>query len=221
MTKSAVIAIVTENEEMSLACVTNLLRLQQRAAQRGNPLTVNMVPTLLEALNSDSHDADYLFVVDCNVGMSPEFVFGVLDGTHDAVAGVYPLPKIDWSRITRVLADPDATEPIEHAVNVYNLTPVARNRMQRYVPVKDVRELRALAISFDLVRAIEGDEYEDDGGAKRKLYARESVVDGVLLNKYQTFARKIPSLVADLEAPCTLNAPAMFAGCVGYRGYVR
>jgi hypothetical protein len=219
--KSAVIAIVTENEELSLACTTNLLRLQQQAAQRGNVLTVNLVPTFLDALNSESHDADYLFVIDSNAGVPPEFVFGVLDGTHDAVAGVYPLPKIDWARITRVLADETSTEPIAHAGNVYNVVPVAGHSLQRYVPVRDVRELRVLAISFALLQSIEGDEFVDDAGVTKKLYTRESVVKERFLNKYQTLARKVPTLVADLESPCNLSAPAMFAGCVGYRGYVR
>lgn len=220
MTKSAVIAIVTEGEELSLTCTTSLLRLQQQAAQQGHALTVDLVPSFLEALNSTAQDADYLFIFDSNVGVPPEFVFGVLQGTHEAVAGVYPLPRIDWARITRVLADDAATEPIAHAGNVYNLTPATGHRLQRYVPVKEVSELRVLALSFALLESIEGDSYTDETGDK-KLYTRDTVVDGKFLNKYQTFARKVPSLVVDLEAPCNLNAPAMFAGCVGYRGYVR
>jgi hypothetical protein len=214
--KSAVLAIITATEEISLACTTSLLRLQQEAARRGNMLSVTIVPTFLEALNSRNEEFDYLIAIDGAAGVPPEFVFGVLDGTHEAVAGVYPLPQIDWDRITRALVREDSAEPIHHAGNVYNLTPTAGVNLARYVPVAKVEELRVLAVSTKVLDGIYGDPF----GSDHRLYTCETVESGKLLNAYQTFARKV-SLVADLEAPCSLSAPATFAGCVGYRGYVR
>jgi hypothetical protein len=210
--KAAVVAIVTtESEEISTACVTSMLRLQQQAAQHGNALTVTIVPSFLEALNSNLNGAEYLFVVNGNVGVPPEFFFGVFASGHDAVAGVYPLPKIDWTRVTRVLADEDASEPLAHAGNVYNLTPVAGRTLRRYVPVKNVQELRVVAISSKALESVVADAYGEHG--EHKLYAHDSVIDGKLHNPYQTFAHKLDAqvcatLVADLEAPCSLSAPA-------------
>lgn len=214
--KSAVIAIVTATDDISLNCTTSLLLLQQEAARRGNVLSVTIVPTFLEALNSKNNGFDYLFAIDGTAGVPTAFVFGVLDGTHEAVAGVYPLPKIDWDRVTRALVREDDSEPIAHAGNVYNLTPAPGHPLSRYVPVTKVEELRVLAVSTRVLQEIEGDVYEET----KKLYTRDSVESGVLLNAYQTFARKV-ALVADLQAPCSLSAPATFAGCIGYRGYVR
>ena len=219
--KTIVLAIVTAADEISLACTTSLLRLQQMAARRGDVLLdVHIVPTFLEALNTYAR-GDYLAVLDANIGAPPEFVFGVLEPGVDAklIAGVYPLPRVDWERVSKTAKDPAATEPLSHAGNVYNVTPGAATLAHRYVPVTALTELRALIVDCRVLQRMAGPDISYvDGGATKFLFTHDSVWENSRQNEYQTFARKSgETVVADLEAPCVLAAPAQFAGCVGMR----
>jgi len=221
--KTIVLAIVTPADELSLVCTTSLLRLQQMAARRGDVLLdVHIVPTFLEALNTYAR-GDYLAVLDANVGAPPEFVFGVLDSpaaaAHPLIAGVYPLPRVDWERVSKTAKDPAATEPLSHAGNVYNVTPGAATLAHRYAPVTALAELRALVVDCRVLARMAGPDISYvENGATKYLFAHESVWENSRQNEYQTFARKSgESVVADLEAPCVLAAPAQFAGCVGMR----
>lgn len=210
------IAIITENEDVSLVCTTSLLRLQQLSSRREDiALDVHFVPTLLDALNIGR--GDYIVAVDAQCGFPAEFVFGVVESKHKAVAGVYPLPRVDWERVTKTLGS-GSKEPMEHAGNVYNLTPEVSG-MHRYLEVKKVEELRVLAIATSVLKNMQCDKYGD-----KYLYCHESVHNNAYQNPTQTLARKLPKdvrLMADIEAPCVLSAPAQFAGCIGMRGFVR
>ena len=219
--KTVVLAVVTITDELSLSCTTSLLKLQQVAALRGDiKLDVHIVHSFLEALNAFT-TGDYIVVMDGNTGVSPEFVFGILETKHLAIAGVYPLPRVDWERVTKVLNDPNATEPLNHAGNVYNVVPVPGQSLGRYVPIKDVTELKVLALDCSVLKKMAGPDISYDGG-KGFLFAHESVYEDMYQNAYQTFARKLGvEIVADLEAPCTLAAPAQFAGVIGMRTTVR
>lgn len=213
-----VLAIVTKTEDVSLACTTSLLRLQQQAARRDDIiLDVHIVPEVNDALNLVT--GDYVVAIDAQCGFPPEFVFGVVECKHSAVAGVYPLPKVDWDRVSKVLHSEVSTEPLHHAGNVYNLTPAVAS-MQRYVPVKHVRELRVLALKTQVIKDLMGPStsYADN---TKHLVCHDAVYDDTFHNVYQTLFRKIPQIVADVEAPCVLSAPAQFAGCVGMRASVR
>lgn len=214
-----VLAIITHCDELSLVCTTSLLRLQQQAARRDDvSLDVHLVPTLLEALNTYDK-GDYVFVLDGNIGVSPDFLFQAIASKHPVVAGVYPLPQVDWERVERVLRDDTATEPLNYAGNVYNLTPAPRG-MAAYVSVKDVKELKVMCLKSSVLEKLAGPETSYDKG---HLFTHDSVSFDKLQNEYQTLARKIglEHIVADLERPCTCAGPAQFAGCVGMRGSVR
>jgi len=222
--KTIVLAIVTVTDDISLACTTSLLRLQQMAGRRTDcRLDVHVVPSFLEALNLYA-SGDYVVVMDAMAGVPPEFVFGVLDAPHPVIAGVYPLPTVDWERVGKVLRDPESTEPIGHAGNVYNLVP-ASGSLKRYVPVSSVTELKILAVQSTLLEQLAGPDisYVDPVTNKpRYLFAHESVFKDAYQNAYQTFSRRLPcAIVADLDAPCVLSAPAQFAGCVGMRRVLR
>lgn len=223
--RKVVLAVVTTTDDISLACTTSLLRLQQLAARRNVALDVHVVGSFLEALNTHEH-GDFVVAMDAACGVPPEFVFGLLDSKdHPVIAGVYPLAKVDWDRVGRVLADPLATEPLSHAGNVYNVTPSPGPGLHRYVPIKDVSELRVLGVSSAILAAMAGPHlsYTDSDGNDKTLFAYESVLDGAYQNPWQTFARLLGStpIVADLEAPCVFAAPAQFAGCVGMRSVLR
>lgn len=220
---SVVLAIVAPTDELSLPCTTCLLKLQQIAARRGDiKLEVNIVQTVLQALNQYEH-GDWVVVLDSMLGMPPDFVTGLLDCPRDVVAGVYPLPVVDWERVSSKIEGPETSdagaEPLHHAGNVYNVKPKS-SRMQRYVPVADVAELKLLAVRSSLLREMAGPDTSFVGG---HLFAYDSVYNDTLQNAYQTFARKVglENIVADLESPCMLSAPAQFAGCVGMRTALR
>ena len=221
--RTVVLAIVTNDQDITLMCTTSLLRLQQVAARRGDCLLdVRIVATFLEALNT-FEAGDFVVIVDGACGVPPEFVLGVLDAPHEAIAGVYPLPKIDWDRVSKTLETPGASEPLQHAGNVYNLEP-AQGPLKRYVPVKTVRDLKVLALSSKVLRQMAGpsNSYLAEDGSKHYLFTHDSVFENALQNQYQTLARRLPvPLVADLELPCVMTGPAQFAGCVGMRGSVR
>ena len=215
-----VLAIITHNEEISLVCTTSLLRLQQLAARRDDILLdVHLVPTFLDALNTYDK-GDFVFVLDGNIGMSPDFLFQAIASEHQVVAGVYPLPHVDWERVERVLRDDSSTEPLNHAGNVYNLTPSPGRGLTAYAKVKDVKELKVLCVKSSVLENLAGPETSYDKG---HLFTHDSVFFDKLQNEYQTLARKIglENIMADLERPCTCAGPAQFTGCVGMRGSVR
>jgi hypothetical protein len=219
MTVTIVLAIVTKTEDVSLICTTSLLRLQQQAFRREDiTLNVHIVPDLNDALNLVSY-GDYIMIVDAQCGFTPDFVFGVVDSGHQAVAGVYPLPKIDWDRVSKVLYSEDSKEPLNHAGNIYNLTPAVAT-MQRYVPVHTVQELRVLVLKTSLIRDLMGPStsYADN---TKHLICHDAVYNDTFHNVYQTLFHKLPLVVADVEAPCVLSAPAQFTGCVGMRTSLR
>jgi hypothetical protein len=215
-----VLAIITHCDELSLVCTTSLLRLQQQAARRGDlTLDVHLVPTLLDALNTYDK-GDFVFVLDGTIGVSPDFVFQAIASGKDAVAGVYPLPHVDWERVERVLRDDSATESLKYAGNVYNLTPAPGRGMTAYANVKDVKELKVMCLKSSVLEKLAGPDTSYDTG---HLFTHDSVYFDTLHNQYQTLARKIglENIVADLEHPCMCAGPAQFAGCVGMRGSVR
>lgn len=214
---TVVLAIITKTEDVSLACTTSLLRLQQHAARREDVvLDVHIVPELNDALNLVT--GDYVVAIDAQCGFSPEFVFGAVNSKHPAVAGVYPLPKVDWDRVKKVLHS-DSKEPLCHAGNVYNLTPAVAT-MQRYLPVAKVEELRVLALKTSAIKDLMGPSTSYAENTKH-LVCHDAVYDDTFHNCYQTLFHKLPHMVADVEAPCVMSAPAQFAGCVGMRGSVR
>lgn len=231
------LAIVTNGgDEIGLACCCSLLQLQMHAARRtGLLLNIHIVPTFLEGLQSYVH-GDTLVVMDSMCGVPAEFVFGAVErgvaGHDDVLAGVYPLPSVNWERVGAVLADPDATEPVAHAGNTYNVAPQPGGALRRYAPVmvQAVRELRVLAVPSRVLAAMASPDISytaaaPDGGTTttkitKHLFAYESVFEDAYANAYQTFVRRLPrgtGVLADLEAPCVLAAPAQFAGCVGMR----
>ncbi len=223
--RTIVIAIITPNDDISLACTTSMLRLQQVTGRRTDVrLDVCIVPTFLEALNTfgDLADGDYVVAIDATVGIPPDFVLGVLDSKHPVVAGVYPLGTINWDRVGKVLRDPHDQEPINHAGNVYNVTPSGAGALQRYVAVSKVLELKVVAIAASKLREMAGPDISYEHSDKTKyLFAHDSVFENAYQNPYQTFARKVGDIVVDLESPCILSAPAQFAGCVGMRQTLR
>lgn len=215
--QTLVVVIVSPTEELSLACMTTLLKLQVAAARLNQcKLDVRVAHTFLEALNLYSH-GEWVVAIDAFAAVPTDFVFALTSCEHDVIAGVYPLPELDWDRVKKVFDDPDATEPIEHAGNRYNVAPEPKH-MTRYAPVGAIRELKILAVRSALLEKMAGPDVSYDGGY---LFAHDSVFENEFQNAYQTFARKCQQagakIVADLDSPCTMSGPALFAGCVGMR----
>lgn len=226
-----VILAIVAKDDVSLQCTTSLMQLQQEAVQRQVcTLDLHIVSTFLEALNLYDK-GQYLVIIDGQCGVRPEFVFGLIASKHKVVAGVYPLPVVNWDRLALSLSkahhtSKPALEPIHHAGNVYNLTP-ANGGFARYLPVKtgSVQDLRVLGLATQVLRDMAGphNAFSVQGETKH-LFAYDAVFDDTLHNPYQTFVRLLPAsvtLMADVQEQCVLSGPAQFAGCVGMRGYVR
>lgn len=228
---TVVLAIVA-NDDVTLQCTSCLMQLQQEAvARQVCVLDLHVVTTFLDALNLYDK-GQYLVIMDGKCGVPPEFVFGFVTGNHAAVAGVYPLPVIDWDKVAVAVSlaahtSNPPTESVQHAGNVYNVMP-SNGGFARYLPVdmESVHELRVLGLSTEVLKNMAGphNEFKTPHGQTRYLFAYDSVFDGKYRNPYQTFARLLPSdvrLVADVQEQCMFTGPAQFAGCVGMRGYVR
>jgi hypothetical protein len=124
---------------------------------------------------------------------------------------------VKWDRVERLLKAGVTTERREHMGNVYNVS--LSNGAQRYVPVTDIKELKIMAMRREVLDAFPRDGAAYDGGV---LFACEGVHGAKLENAWQRFVRVSGTrVVADVETPCILSAPAAFAGCVGQRRVLR
>lgn len=231
MVTTVMLAVVSPTKEVSIACQTSLLRLQGAAAQRADlRLEITLEASFNDALNAPTA-ADWVVVVDWCTGFPPEFVFGLLESAAAGaglVAGVYPLPTVDWERVGRVLgvgggAARASREPIAHAGNVYNV--VLENTFEgRYAPVAEARELGVLAVAKDVLEAVASPaiSYTAPDGKTRYLYAHASVFEDALQTDHQTFVRRAARpLLADTACPCSLSGPAQFAGSASHRTRLR
>ena len=220
-TKKVILAVVTQTEDVSLQCTTSLLRLQQAAARRPDVhLDIHIVSTLLEALNINPSDNQWLVIVDGTCGVPDAFVFQAIAADKDMVLGIYPLPRVDWDRISAYLSA-KSNEPVEHTGNVYNIKP--RNVLySRYVAVDTVNDAKIMCISLAALKSLSGPH---TAGNNMHLYTHDAIFGGRFYTPYQTLVKKFQdtnlSVVADVENQCTISGNAQFAGCVGARGFVR
>jgi len=221
---NVILAVVCPTDEVTLSCMSSLLRLHLAVAERRNvSLNIHLLTNLNDALNigaKESTSDAWIVVVDGAVGFPAEFVIDLLNGKapdDTIVAGVYPTAVVKWDRVERLLKAGTTTERREHMGNVYNVS--LSSGTQRYVPVSAVKELKVMAMRRAVLDAFPNAGAAYDDGI---LFATEGVHDGKLENAWQRFVRMAGrTVVADVEAGCTLSAPAAFTGCVGQRRVLR
>lgn len=142
--RSVLVAVVLHaRETCTIAFCASLLKLQVQLARRQDlAVAIDFVADDDAAWAAFAKtEADTMVVIDSHAGISPDFVLEPLETDEDCVIAPYPLRGIDWDRVTRVLEDPQASEPPDHAGLRYN---VALDRMDARgrVPLVDVAEMR-------------------------------------------------------------------------------
>jgi hypothetical protein len=57
----------------------------------------------LMTLFLDDPKATHFLFVDADIGFTPEQVFRLIESGADMVAGIYPIKRVDWSKVRRVI----------------------------------------------------------------------------------------------------------------------
>src|SRR5450432_4587201 len=57
----------------------------------------------LVTLFLDNPAATHLLFVDADIGFTPDQVFRLIESGADVVAGVYPIKRVNWDRVKRVI----------------------------------------------------------------------------------------------------------------------
>jgi hypothetical protein len=100
--------------QVSTIYTTSLFNLQQAVQKLSNvklkvhlrdgDALITRARANLVTLFLDDPAATHLLFVDADIGFTPEQVFRVIESGADMVAGCYPIKRIDWDKVKRVLA---------------------------------------------------------------------------------------------------------------------
>lgn len=203
-------------------CAVSLLRMQTMLMTSADPIRADMhfVSTLDDALNClrANKDAVGALMVEGGIGFDPSFGLEAMKSGMPLVAGVYPLPVVDWERVKTQ----PANEVPQHWGNVYNVKPAGSPGPNGYLPVTDAA-LGVVWVSADVVRSIESRHPEivtADGSSA--AFARAGVYAGVRREAHERFLDLWAGPVyADPNRQCSSSGPAEFGGCVGARTVLR
>lgn len=196
------LAVVT-NDSCSLGFAVSMLRLQVALATAPDvQVTIELVSSLAEAVElANTHTKfDALVAIRSTIGFPAAFVMrGLVTGPF--VAGVYPLPRLDWDRV--VAKKDDASEDMRFKGNVYNIDPAAAKRVAAqlagYMSAPSA-ELGAVVLHREALRALADKPLGTDDDVCR-AWGKDVLVD--------------------LDAQCSNFGPVEFTGCVGLRTVLR
>lgn len=198
------LAIVTPDKHLGTCTIgfsTSMLRLQQALQQAPQEVDVQveLAASLHEAITLAHDDARYDAVVALNsrLGFPPSFVLRALVSPWPFVAGVYPLPRIDWER---VVAKTPSTEDPKCRGNVYNIDAQAAKPKQDGYWVVPRAGLDAVVLKREALEALAGSHRQSED----ELCA--------------TWGKDV---WVDMENPCHNFGPVEFMGCVGARAVLR
>lgn len=190
------LAIVSDGS-CSIMHAVSLMNLQTavRGAGGGVQLTIALATDVRHAAElGEQAECDAVVAVRSTLAFSPGLVLRALVSPHPFVAGIYPLPRIDWQRVQAKAAD--TAEATRFKGNVYNLDARrARHAANGYLAVESM-QLGAVVLKKEAMRAVAA-----CGAARDEDVCAAWGAD----------------IHADLDNQCTLLGPAEFAGCVGLR----
>lgn len=192
--------ITTPSAGCSLGFAVSMLRLQMALVSAPNmQAVVHVAPTIREAISAAIEDGsfDAVVAVSAALGFPASFVLRGLVAPSPFVAGVYPLPAIDWDRVVSRASDP--SEKTRFKGNRYNIDAAAATPAPSapgYLAVKSA-DLGAVVLKREAFEAVAG---ADDAGMC-EAWGKDILVD--------------------LDAQCTNMGPVDFTGCVGYRTVLR
>lgn len=198
-----VLLAIVSTDQCSLGFTVSILKtvnLLIREAQ----VNVEVVSSVHEAvtLAHSIKGLDALVAIRSSLSFSPEFVMNGLK-TGPFVAGVYPLPTIDWGRVAAQKGP--AQEELRFKGNTYNLDPTGCT--QKGAPpgylVVDKVELGAVILGQAAITAL------------ADTACRASVTDAQLCEAWGK------DILVDMGHQCTNFGPHEFTGCVGMRATLR
>lgn len=225
--KHVVVCVVTgPKTDVTLTAAISLLRLQTQLMAHPERIQadVHFVHDFNAALNvvHRSEGAQGGLIFEGGIGFDAAFLLRAMERpAAQVVAGVYPLPVIDWARVA---SRPQGEEPSMWG-NVYSVkTTGATDPGTGYLEAeaKDAALglvwVRTSALA-DIVTRHPGIMTADRSVA---AFARDGVYDGVETTAYSRFLALYGGrLLADPEAGATSSGPAEFGGCVGARSVLR
>lgn len=195
--------ITTPSAGCSLGFAVSMLRLQMALVTAPNmQAVVHVASSIREAIAAAVEDGkfDAVVAVSATLGFPAAFVLRGLVAPSPFVAGIYPLPSIDWDRVVSRAAD--AAENTKFKGNTYNIDPASAKPAASapgYLAVKHAG-LGAVVLKKEAFEALAG------SAAK---------VDDDLCEAWGK------DILVDLDGQCTNMGPVDFTGCVGYRTVIR
>ncbi len=198
-----VLLAIVSTDQCSLGFTVSILKtvnLLVREAQ----VNVEVVRSVQEAvtLAHGIEGLDALVAIRSSLTFCPEFVMhGLKAGPF--VAGVYPLPTIDWGRVAAQKGP--GQEELRFKGNTYNLDPSGcrqRGAPPGYLAV-DTVELGAVVLGKAAIKAL------------ADKACRASVTDAQLCKAWGK------DILVDMDHQCTNFGPHEFTGCVGMRATLR
>ena len=177
----------------------SLLRLQTALSHAPNiVVSVHAAPSLPEAArDARAQGFDALVAVEHNISFPASFVVRALVSPSPFVAGIYPLPTLDWARVAST--PHECAEELRFRGNVYNLDPAqARRAPDGYIVVRQAR-LGAVVLKGDALETVAGQPTTSEHQALCAAWGQD--------------------IHADLDNPCQSSGLMEFMGCIGRRAF--
>lgn len=187
----------------SLGFAVSMLRLQTALLSApGLQVTVAPVRTTADALaRARDEQFDALACIASNVAFPATFVLRGLVAPEPFVAGVYPLPTVDWERVTAKAASPGEEMRFKGCVYNVDAATAKPSTAPGYMTVADAG-LRAVVLKKEAIEALAAKVGE--GTSDTDVCA--------------AWGRDI---LIDLDSQCATTGTAEFTGCVGMRTVLR
>lgn len=205
------IAIVSPTEHSTLMFASSMRDLQNTLMLLHDMhITICVVKNLQMALRAardkqSREPLDALVAIDSTVGFPVSFVVRALNVPAPFVAGIYPLPMVDWDRVQERATKPGNREETKYTGCVYNLDPSkAVMAPHGYVRVHRI-ELKAVVLKKTALEALLG------------LVDAKEVPDNDAV--CDTWCRAGPenNIWADLECQCANFGMFPYNGTIGER----
>lgn len=184
-----------------------------------NHVTINFVNDPNQALDQFARNASFDRLILCNtrIGAAPDFLKQALKSVHPFVSAVYPLPGLDWDKVTQ-----DSKEDLRYRGLTYNVDVAdATKRQGDYIIVKQTT-LGLVVLKREVVDTILKQHSSEVQGDPQHLLYNGAVRDGKTLDRDANFCWMWGGdIAADVVHTDSLSAPMPFCGCIGQRSSIR
>ena len=201
------LAVVT-SDSCSIGFAVSMMRLQTAIQSAPNVHAVlELVPTLHDAIqvaaappgDADTEPFDAVVAISSHLSFPASFVLRGLSAAPAFIAGIYPLPWLDWERV-KSKAHSTSGEDLAFRGNVYNIDPAAAKHVGAGYLVVPSAKLGAVVLKREAIEGLKGAAVTTD----------EALC--------QTWGKDI---YADIDHQCANFGPLEFTGCVGHRTVLR